>query len=73
MNISSWVRQGHRWLAVAFTIGFVVNLLALAQQPVPQWVYVIVLIPLFLLFGSGIYLFMLPYLTRARRRSRAGE
>lgn len=73
MNISSWIRQGHRWLAVAFTIGFVVNLLALAQQPVPQWVYVIVLIPLFLLFGSGIYLFMLPYLTRVKRRSRAGE
>lgn len=73
MNISSWVRQGHRWLAVAFTIGFVVNLLALAQQPVPQWVYVIVLIPLFLLFGSGIYLFVLPHVAKARRRAGAGE
>lgn len=67
MNFSGWIRQGHRWLAIAFTVGFVANLFALGAQPVPGWVYALVLAPLFFLFASGLYLFALPYLARGRR------
>ncbi|MGK6356145.1 hypothetical protein ACMGDH_13090 [Sphingomonas sp. DT-207] len=73
MHWNAWIRQGHRWLAIAFTLGFVANLFALGQQPAPGWVYALVLVPLFLLFGSGLYLFVLPYLARGGRGAGARE
>lgn len=67
MNWSIWIRQIHRWLAIAFTVGFIVNLFALSggQQPA-FWVYLLVLIPLFLLLPTGLYMFVLPYAAKWR-------
>ncbi len=74
MNFAKLIRQGHRWLSVAFTLGFIVNAVAAATaggEPVPTWIYFFALVPLFLLFGSGLYLFLQPYLARWRNGRRA--
>ena len=73
MNLSKWIRQVHRWLSMAFTAGFIVNIFALGGGGEPAfWVYLLVLIPLFLLFPTGLYMFALPYAARWRSRPPAG-
>lgn len=70
MNWNALIRQIHRWLSIAFTVGFIVNtvvIFGLGQGQPPYWVYLLALIPLFLLLPTGLYLFALPYLTKARR------
>ena len=69
--MNSSIRQIHRWLSIAFTVGVVVNFIAYTlagkgHQP-PFWVNFLALIPVFLLLISGLYLFMLPYVARRRR------
>ena len=72
MNWNAWIRQIHRWLAIAFTAGFIVNIVALGGEEPAFWVYLLVLIPLFLLLPTGLYLFVLPYATRWRSGQRTG-
>lgn len=68
MNWNKWIRQVHRWMSMAFTLGFIVNLIALAgPQPAAFWVYLAVLIPLFVLFPTGLFMFLQPYVSRRRR------
>jgi hypothetical protein len=59
------IRRIHRWVSVAFVIAFLANIVAMAllhgQQP-PPWVTYSPLLPLFLLLGTGVYLFVLPYI-----------
>ena len=31
MNWNTWIRQTHRWLAIAFTVTVIANVVALAQ------------------------------------------
>ncbi|WP_229068246.1 hypothetical protein [Actinoplanes sp. DH11] len=62
------IRQTHRYLAVAFTVTVVITTVALAQKDPMLWVSYLPLLPLALLFFSGIYLFVLPYRTRRRAR-----
>jgi hypothetical protein len=72
MNVSSWVRQIHRWLSIAFTLTVIANFVALARgggMP-PPWITYAPLLPLALLLFSGLYLFALPYVTRWRGRKR---
>ena len=67
MNWSKWIRQIHRWLAIAFT-AIVIGIFAalgLGQEPA-QWVYFLPLLPLALLMLTGLYLFVLPYAARWR-------
>lgn len=70
--MSPLMRQIHRWLSMAFTTGFIIvsvaMILAKGAQP-PQWLYFLAVVPLFGLFGTGLYLFALPYLAKARRRT----
>ena len=70
MNWNATIRQIHRWLSMAFTAGFLINsaliVAAKGGQP-PYWVYFLALIPLFLLFATGLYLFALPYVARTRK------
>lgn len=75
MNWSKWVRQTHRWLALAFTVTVVVTFVALAQEDPVVWVSYVPLLPLALLFFTGLYLFVLPYATRRRsgRRTASAE
>lgn len=64
-----WFRQIHRWLSMAFTAGFLVNtvvIFGLGQQQPAFWVYLLALVPLFLLLFTGLYLFVAPYLTKRR-------
>jgi heme A synthase len=63
----TWVRQVHRWLAIAFTVTVIVNIVALGQKDVVrQTVAFLPLLPLALLLFTGLYLFVLPYATRWR-------
>ena len=61
MNWSKWVRQIHRWLSIAFTVGVIVNIVAVAQKKYTFWVGLLALLPLALQTFTGLYLFVLPY------------
>jgi hypothetical protein len=68
MKAASWIRQAHRWIAIAFTASVIANFIALAVvegQPAP-WVTYSPLPPLALLLSSGLYLFVLPYRGKSR-------
>lgn len=67
MNWSASIRRFHRWLSVAFTVGFIANVVAMwgGAEP-PFWVYLLALVPLFLLFPTGLYMFVQPYAARWR-------
>ncbi len=69
MNWNHWIRQTHRWLSIAFTITVIANFVVMAQGPPPPWVTYAPLLPLALLLFSGLYLFVLPYAARWRRRT----
>jgi hypothetical protein len=71
MNWSHLIRQSHRWLSIAFTLTVIANFAAMTQGPPPAWVTYSPLLPLALLLFSGLYLFVLPYATRARRGQRS--
>ena len=66
MNWSKWVRQIHRWLSIAFTVGVIVNLVAVAQKKYTFWVGLSAALPLVLQLFTGLYLFVLPYATKWR-------
>jgi len=64
LNWSKWVRQTHRWLSIAFTVGVIVNIVAVAQKRYTTWVGLLALVPLILQLFTGLYLFVLPYATK---------
>ena len=68
--MSYWIRQFHRWMSIAFTLTVIANFVALGMsggaQP-PPWITYSPLLPLFLLLFTGLYMFVLPYLAKARR------
>jgi hypothetical protein len=65
---NKWIRQGHRWLAVIFTVTVAANFIAMALGQPPAWIVYSPLPPLFLLLFSGLYMFVLPYAAKARDR-----
>jgi hypothetical protein len=73
MNRNKWVRQIHRWLAIAFSATIIVTTIALAQEEPVIWVSYVPLLPLLLLLLTGLYLFALPYATKRRGRRTAPE
>jgi hypothetical protein len=66
MSWSKWIRQGHRWLSMAFTLTVIANFVAMALGEPPAWLVYSPLLPLFLLLFSGLYLFALPHFTTRR-------
>lgn len=68
MKWNGLMRQGHRWISLAFTATVIANFAAMGFGEPPAWLVYAPLLPLFLLMLSGLYLFALPY--TARRRSR---
>jgi hypothetical protein len=71
MNTSAWIRQGHRWVAMLFTLLVAANFVAFGFGQPPLWLVYAPLPPLFLLMFSGLYMFFRPY--AARRRAHALE
>ena len=54
---------------MAFTAGFLVNtvvIFGLGQQQPAFWVYLLALVPLFLLLFTGLYLLVAPYAAKWR-------
>ncbi len=66
MNANMWIRQIHRWLSIAFTLAVIANIIALVQGKQVVWVGLLALFPLIFLMLTGLYLFALPYLSKAR-------
>ncbi len=68
MNWNKLVRQTHRWLSIAFTVGVIINSVAVARGKYTAWVGLLALLPLALLLFTGLYLFALPYAAKWRSR-----
>ncbi len=66
LSLSTWIRQGHRWLSMAFTLTVIANFVAMTQGQPPAWIVYAPLPPLFLLLFTGLYMFALPYAARWR-------
>jgi hypothetical protein len=64
LNWNKWVRQTHRWLSIAITVGIVVNFVAVMRGKYTFWVGLLALLPLALLLLTGLYLFVLPYASK---------
>jgi hypothetical protein len=69
IGMSKFIRQFHRWVSIAFTLGVIANtvIIATGEREPDFWVYLLALIPLALLLLTGLYLFILPYAARWRR------
>jgi hypothetical protein len=66
MGWNFWIRQVHRWLSIIFSAAVVVNVVALALNTQAVWIGLLALFPLILLMITGLYLFVLPYVTKRR-------
>ncbi|MDB5098715.1 MAG: hypothetical protein JWM80_3136 [Cyanobacteria bacterium RYN_339] len=64
MNWNNWVRQAHRWLSIAFTLGVITYMVAMSKGQPPNWMGLLALVPLILLLLSGLTMFVLPYLAK---------
>lgn len=74
MSWNRWIRQTHRWLSVIFTaavlVNIVLNVAPLVSEEVATVVGMVTLLPLTLLLVTGLYLFVLPYISRKDRLPR---
>ncbi|TCU12846.1 hypothetical protein [Rhizobium sullae] len=64
MNWNNWIRQFHRWLSIVFTVTVIANFVAMGLEEPPGWIVYSPLPPLFLLLFTGLYMFVLPYITQ---------
>jgi cellulose synthase/poly-beta-1,6-N-acetylglucosamine synthase-like glycosyltransferase len=71
MNMNSWIRQGHRWLSITFTVCVLANFAVMGQGDIALFVGFATLLPLALLLVTGLYMFVHPYSAkwRAARRT----
>jgi hypothetical protein len=69
MNWNKWIRQTHRWLSIAFTLVVVFDGVAVFEKKYTNWMGLMAVAALALMFLTGMYLFVLPYAARWRRRS----
>jgi len=69
MHWNNLIRQTHRWVSVAFTVTVIANIVVMSMgkgEMPPPWIIYSPLLPLALLWLSGMYLFVLPYTTKWR-------
>ena len=64
MNWSKWIRQTHRWLSIAFTLVVIFNGVAVLKHRYTNWMGLLAVAALALMFFTGMYLFVLPYVTK---------
>ena len=67
MQWNALVRQTHRWLSIIFTLTVIANFVAMALGTPPTWVVYSPLPPLFLMLATGLWLFILPYVSRRKQ------
>lgn len=67
MPVSMRNRLFHRWLSLVFTVAVIANFVVMALGTPPAWVVYAPLPPLFLLMGTGLVMFIQPYVARWRR------
>jgi hypothetical protein len=70
LNWNKWVRQLHRWLSIAFTLVVIFNGVAVLQRKYTNWMGLMAVAVLALMFFTGVYLFVLPYATKWRSERR---
>lgn len=68
MNRSAFIRRTHRWIAMAFTLLVLANMVAYSFGPPPPLLVYAPLLPLFLLMIGGTIMFFQPYAARRRMR-----
>ncbi len=56
-------RRFHRWVSILFTLTVIANFVMMGMGLPPGWVTYAPLPPLFLLTFSGLYMFVLPYVS----------
>lgn len=66
MTSPAWTRPVHRALSLAFTALVLANFIGLAFGWKSQALWIVTLIPLFGLMGTGAWLFAAPHLNRRR-------
>ena len=66
MHWNKWVRQTHRWLSMAFAVAVIVNIVAVQQGRYTSRVGLLAVFPLAFLLLTGLYLFVLPYVSKWR-------
>ncbi len=66
--MSFWVRQTHRWLSIIFTLTVIANFAVMAITHTPSWNIYASLPPLASMLLTGLYMFVLPYVTRRPAR-----
>ena len=67
MGWNKWIRQTHRWLSIAFTLVVIINGVAVARGRYTNRLGLLAVATLALLFFTGAYLFVLPYVSKRRR------
>lgn len=74
LNWNKLARQVHRWMSIAFTAAVIVNIVNVVvtrqREPV-LWMGLLAAVPFVLLVLTGLYLFVLPYVAKARSGRRA--
>jgi len=69
LNWNNWIRQIHRWLSIIFTLAVIANFIAMALGTPPSWVVYSPLPPLFVMLITGLYMFVLPYVSKRQTAS----
>lgn len=64
MNWSRWMRQSHRWLSMVFTVAVIINGVTVVQGKYNNKLGLSAVGILALLFLTGMYLFVLPYVKK---------
>lgn len=66
IRVSKFIRQFHRWTSAFFVLSVIATTIALAQPEPIMWMSYVPLLPLALLALTGIYMFFLPYMRKAK-------
>ncbi|MGO4624016.1 hypothetical protein AB4Z34_27375 [Ensifer sp. 2YAB10] len=71
--MTSLIRIIHRWTSLLFSLAVAGIFIGMPLATLPEWVYYLPLPPLFVLLPNGLYLFVLPYLSKPQGRVQAAE
>ena len=66
MSWNKRMRGLHRWTSIVFTAAVLANFVAMGAGVEEVWVGFLALAPLLVLLITGLYLFVLPWLSRTR-------